>query len=110
MMVFGNGPNIEMFQFENAKQRQAKSLQDIGFTHISFYVDHMEVAVAKVRSAGGQPVSEPHSNIKYEDTDDNQTVYVRTPWGTLIELQTIPNGYYYPPDREAELFTPQKLE
>ena len=36
MMVFGNGPNIEMFEFENAKQRGPESLQDVGYTHISF--------------------------------------------------------------------------
>lgn len=77
MMVFGNGPNIEMFEFENAKQRGPESLQDVGYTHISFYVDDFEAAVAKVRSAGGKPISESHSNTRYEDTDGNQTVYVK---------------------------------
>ena len=82
-MVFGNGPNIEMFEFENAKQRGPESLQDVGYTHISFYVDDFEAAVAKVRSAGGEPISESHSNTRYEDTDGNQTVYVKTPWEVL---------------------------
>lgn len=36
MMVFGNGPNIEMFEFKDAHQGQAQTLQDIGYTHISF--------------------------------------------------------------------------
>ena len=45
------------------------------------------MAVAKVRSAGGELISEPHSNTRYEDTEGNQTVYVKTPWGSLIELQ-----------------------
>ena len=58
--------------------------------------------------AGGQPISEPHFNTKYEDTDGNQTVYVKTPWGSLIELQTVPNGYYYPESSEAEVFIPPK--
>lgn len=108
MMVFGNGPNIEMFEFQNAKQRKPEALQDIGYTHLSFYVDDFEVAVAKVISAGGELISEPHSNTRYEDTEGNQTVYVKTPWGSLIELQTVPNGFYYPPDNEAELFTPSE--
>ena len=43
--------------------------------------------------AGGQPISEPHVNTKYEDTEGNQTVYVKSPWGSLIELQTVPNGF-----------------
>ena len=41
MMVFGNGPNIEMFEFENAKQR-GPELQDVSYTHISFYVDDLK--------------------------------------------------------------------
>lgn len=108
MMVFGHGPNIEMFEFANAEQRSAETLQDIGFTHISFYVDNFDRALAQVIEAGGQPISEPHFNTKYEDTDGNQTVYVQTPWGSLIELQTVPNGYYYPESSEAEVFIPPK--
>lgn len=87
MMVFGNGPNIEMFEFQNAKQRKPEALQDIGYTHLSFYVDDFEVAVAKVRSAGGELISEPHSNTRYEDTEGNQTVYVKTPWEVSLNYK-----------------------
>ena len=86
-MVFGNGPNIEMFEFENAKQRGPESLQDVIL--IFHFMWMISAAVAKVRSAGGEPISESHSNTRYEDTDGNQTVYVKTPWGSLIELQTV---------------------
>lgn len=110
MMVFGNGPNIELFEFKDATQRQAETLQDIGYTHISFYVDDFEHAVEQVKSAGGEPISEPHLNTRYEDTNDNQTVYIKTPWGSLIELQTIPNGYYYPPDSETEVYIPNEIK
>lgn len=108
MMVFHNGPNIEMFEFKDATQQSPASLQDIGFTHISFYVDDFETTFNRVKQAGGEPISAPHSNTKYEDTANNKTVYIRTPWGSLIELQTIPNGYYYPDDSEAEVFIPKK--
>ncbi|CAL29327.1 VOC family protein [Staphylococcus carnosus] len=108
MLVFGNGPNIEMFEFANAQQRSAESLQDIGFTHIAFYVDNFESALEQVIEAGGEPISEPHFNTRYEDTSGNQTVYIKAPWGSLIELQTVPNGYYYPEDSEAEVFIPRK--
>ena len=56
--------------------------------------------VKQLTQAGGQPISEPHVNTKYEDTEGNQTVYVKSPWGSLIELQTVPNGFYYPYDSE----------
>lgn len=106
MMVFNDGPNIEMFEFVQANQKSAVNLQDIGYTHISFYVDDFETSLNKIKQSGGRPISEPHSNTKYEDTDGNRTVYVKTPWGSLIELQTIPNGYYYPKDSEASVFIP----
>lgn len=106
MMVFNDGPNIEMFEFVYANQKNAVNLQDIGYTHISFYVDDFEASLNKIKQAGGEPISEPHSNTKYEDTAGNRTVYVKTPWGSLIELQTIPNGYYYPRDSEASVFIP----
>ena len=46
-------------------------------------------------------------NTKYEDTEGNQTVYVKVRGG-LIELQTVPNGFYYPYDSEAEVFVPKR--
>ncbi|WP_180536403.1 VOC family protein [Staphylococcus haemolyticus] len=111
MMVFGNGPNIEMFEFKDAHQGQVQTLQDIGYTHISFYIEaeHFDEAVKQLTQAGGQPISEPHVNTKYEDTEGNQTVYVKSPWGSLIELQTVPNGFYYPDDSETEVFVPKKV-
>ncbi|UDI77127.1 VOC family protein [Staphylococcus taiwanensis] len=111
MMVFGNGPNIEMFEFRDAQQGKAQSLQDIGFTHISFYIEaaHFDDVIQQVESAGGQPISEPHANTKYEDTEGNRTVYIKTPWNSLIELQTVPNGFYYPEDSEADVFIPEKV-
>ena len=50
MMVFGNGPNIEMFEFKDAHQGQAQTLQDIGYTHISFYIEaeHFDEAVKQL--------------------------------------------------------------
>ncbi len=93
-------------------QGQAQSLQDIGFTHISFYIgaEHFDEAVKQLTRAGGQPISEPHANTKYEDKEGNCTVYVKSPWGSLIELQTVPNGFYYPDDSEAAVFVPKKLD
>ena len=45
------------------------------------------MAVAKVRSAGGELISEPHSNTRYEDTEGNQTVYVKTPWEVSLNYK-----------------------
>ncbi|WP_411842790.1 VOC family protein [Salinicoccus sp. HZC-1] len=107
MIVIGSGPNIEMFQFENASSAEPLDLADHGYTHLSFYTDDLEAAFEKLKSAGGVPLSEIHENTKYEDTQGSGTVYFKTPWGSLIELQSIPNGYYYPEDSESEVFVPE---
>lgn len=107
MMVFGNGPNIELFEFVNAHQQAPAALQDIGLTHLSFYIDDFDTALERMVEAGGKPVSEPHENTRYEDSVGSQTIYFKAPWGSLIELQTIPNGYYYPENSEADVFIPK---
>lgn len=108
MIVIGNGPNIEMFQFENTTSDDPLDLTDYGYHHLSFYVDDIEKAFEKLKSAGGEPLSEIHENTRYEDTEGNGTVYFRSPWGSLLELQTLPNGYYYPDDSESEVFIPEE--
>ena len=107
MIVIGNGPNIEMFQFENTSPSRPLDLEDYGYNHLSFYTDDIKAAFEKMKIAGGEPLSEIHENTRYEDTEGNGTVYFRTPWGSLIELQTMPNGYYYPEDSESEVFIPE---
>lgn len=107
MLVIGNGPNIEMFQFKNTTPTPPSDLKDYGYTHLSFYTDDIKAAFENLKSAGGIPLSEIHENTRYEDTEDNGTVYFKTPWDSLIELQTLPNGYYYPDDSESEVFIPE---
>ncbi len=93
MIVIGNGPNIEMFQFENTASARPLNLEDHGYNHLSFYTDDIDAAFEKMKSAGGEPLSEIHGNTRYEDSEGNGTVYFKTPWDSLIELQTIPRGH-----------------
>lgn len=110
MLVIGNGPSIEMFEFVDGDSRQPLKLEDYGYTHLSFYTDNIEEAFEQLKQAGGEPLSDLHENTRYEDTEGNATVYVKAPWGSLIELQTVPNGYYYPENSEAEVFVPKKTK
>lgn len=107
LLRIGNGPNLEIFEIVSRDQKQPLRLQDIGWNHISFYVDDMNYAVERVRAAGGFFLSDVHENSRHEDTKENASVYFQTPWGSLIELQSIPNGYYYPDDSEAETWIPE---
>ncbi|CAA0255766.1 VOC family protein [Klebsiella oxytoca] len=108
LLRIGNGPNLELFEIVSSEQAQPVRLQDFGWNHISLYVDDIHYAVERVRAAGGQFLSEIHGNSRHEDTDDNASVYFKAPWGSLIELQSIPNGYYYPEDSEADTWIPER--
>ena len=107
LLRIGNGPNLEIFEIVTEEQKKPVRLQDSGWNHISIYVDDINYAVERVRAAGGRFLSEVHGNSRHEDTEDNASVYFHTPWGSLIELQSIPNGYYYPEDSEAETWIPE---
>lgn len=70
----------------------------------------MESALEQAVKAGATALSEIHGNSRYEDMPGNVSVYVTAPWGGLIELQCIPNGYYYPASSETKVWTPPKKE
>lgn len=108
LMRIGNGPNIEIFEVEAADPARPLGLEDRGWNHISLYCDDIEGALKRLVAAGADPLSGVHGNSRHEDTEGNGSVYVRPPWGGLIELQTIPHGYYYPDDGEAETWVPEK--
>lgn len=106
MMVIGHGANIELFEIEAEDQRQPLRLQDTGINHLSLFVEDMDAAIEQAQQAGARPLSEKHDNSRHEDSEGSSGVYVLTPWDTLVELQCIPNGYYYPANSEAEVFIP----
>lgn len=103
--VIGEGPGLEVFEI-SGEQRPASGLADFGLNHISLYCDDIEGCLARLVGAGGEALSEIHENSRHEDTPGNGSVYVRAPWGMLIELQTIPNGHYYDADSQAEVWMP----
>lgn len=104
-LVLGQGPGLEVFEI-SGDQRAASGLADLGLNHISFYCDDLDGVLARLLSAGGEALSEVHENSRHEDTPGNGSVYVRAPWGMLIELQTIPAGHYYGEDSEAGVWMP----
>ena len=108
MLRIGNGPGLEIFEIEAADPAEAPGLADRGWNHICLYCDDLPGALARMVAAGGVSLSEIHGNSAHEDTPGNGSVYVRPPWGGLIELQTIPGGYSYGPDAEAKAWVPEK--
>lgn len=109
MIVAGTGASLEMFEIDGPHQ-PAAGLVDYGLNHLSFYVDDIQGSLERLVAAGGQALSAVHGNSRYEDSPGNGSVYVKAPWGTLIELQTIPNGHYYPQSSEAHVWTPPPVD
>ncbi|MDO5634728.1 MAG: VOC family protein [Micrococcus sp.] len=106
MLVIGEGPGLEIFEI-SGEQRPPAGLADLGLNHIALYCDDIDGSLARLVAAGGEALSEVHGNSRYEDSPGNGSVYVRAPWGMLVELQTIPSGHYYPDDSEAEVWMPR---
>lgn len=106
MVVIGEGPGLEVFEID-APHQSASGLADYGLNHISLYCDDLPGCLERLVQAGGEALSEIHGNSRHEDSPGNGSVYVRAPWGMLVELQTIPQGHYYGPDSEAEVWMPQ---
>ena len=71
-------------------------------------VDHIEDVLEDAKRVGAEPLSETHDNSIYEDTKGRKNVYIKAPFNALIELQEIPNGYYYPENSDEKVFTPGK--
>ncbi|SPZ33130.1 Lactoylglutathione lyase-like lyase [Agrobacterium tumefaciens] len=108
MLRIGNGPGVELFEIEAPQQQPAAGLHDFGLNHLALYCDDMSAAVARMKAAGGELLSEIHGNSRHEDTPGNASVYARAPWGMLIELQSIPGGYYYDDNNEATAWLPMR--
>lgn len=109
MVQIGTGPGLEMFEVRPGDQHEARpaaGLADLGLQHVSVFVDDVAAALERAVRAGGQALSQPHGNSPHEDTEGNASVYVRAPWGTLVELQALPAGHWYDDEAEARAWVP----
>lgn len=108
MLRLGNSVGLELFEIQAKKQRQPLRLNDFGINHMSVYCDDIEASLERIIAAGGEALDELHDNSRHEDTEGNASIYVLSPWGMLVELQTIPNGFYYTDDSEAKAWLPKR--
>ena len=95
MIGLPNGPGIELFQYRGPDQRAAVVPSDIGWQHIGLYVDDLDSALARVEAAGARRNADPQDLAGPEAGAGNRFVYVRTPWGSTIELISYPTPQPY---------------
>lgn len=99
MIKLQHGPGIELFEMHAPQQREPVRSSDFGLQHFALYVDDMPAAVAQFTAAGGVIFDHPTPILfPLENGSGNMFCYGRTPWGTVIELITLPS----PPPYEQQ--------
>ena len=106
MYKLGVGPGIELFQYTAAEQRPAARACDIGWQHISVYVDDMEASTKRCVTAGAELLSLPWDLTRAESGDGNRFCFIRAPFGALIELITFPAPQRYEADTALRRWKP----
>lgn len=106
MLQIGTGPGFEVFELEHTDPQRAAGLADIGWGHVSLLVDDIDAVCARATSAGARALDVPHDNSRHEDTPGNASLYLLTPWGSIVELQALPNGHWYGTGSETDVWSP----
>ncbi|UCD51703.1 MAG: VOC family protein [Phycisphaerales bacterium] len=82
----GDGPTLEIFEYNKAKERPETAINRPGLAHMAFEVDDVEAARDEVLAAGGASVGDM---VTAEITNAGTItfVYMTDPEGNIIELQ-----------------------
>ena len=80
------GPTLEIFQYNQQKDRPATAVNRPGWGHIAFAVDDVEATRGAVLAAGGGAVGEIVS-LEVPGAGTVTFAYVADPEGNIIELQ-----------------------
>jgi catechol 2,3-dioxygenase-like lactoylglutathione lyase family enzyme len=94
VLACGSGSRLELFHYVAPDQdlRQPRN-SDLGGHHVAFYVEDMEQALQTVRSFGAEILDQP--TVMSDGPSAGETwVYVRTPWGSQIELVHRRDGFW----------------
>jgi len=95
MINAGNGASIEVFEYaDNKGSKTHPNTDDIGASHIAFYVNDINAVVEYLKSKGVKIIGEPFT-MPSGDTAGESWVYFETPWGSKMELVSYPNGKGY---------------
>ncbi len=79
------GPFLEIFQYKTIQERPTPPVNQPGYGHICFHVEHIHAVVDAVVAAGGTRVGEV-TDLGTQDAPI-LCVYVRDPEGNVVELE-----------------------
>ncbi|MFE1147100.1 VOC family protein [Streptomyces albidoflavus] len=94
MLALPDGPGIELFAYDPPGRSPALP-SDLGWQHLALYVDDLDAARDQAVEAGAHPLSPPHPLPGPEAGPANRFAYLRTPWGSTLELVTYPDPQPY---------------
>jgi catechol 2,3-dioxygenase-like lactoylglutathione lyase family enzyme len=92
MIRLGDGANIELFEIEGAARGVEEGIGSLGLQHFAVYCDDLRSVLNRVLAAGGSQLRGPNALFGIEKGTGNSMHYVRAPWGSLIELISIPTA------------------
>lgn len=81
-----DAPTLEIFTYEQMIERGLPAVNEPGFGHLAFHVDHVEEALSVVRQYGGSAVGRAIST-HVPGVGLLQVAYARDPEGNILELQ-----------------------
>jgi catechol 2,3-dioxygenase-like lactoylglutathione lyase family enzyme len=107
LLRVGNGPSIELFEYEGVPQQDPARPSDRGLQHLAFYVDDIHSVAQDIAAAGGELLDGPHSMPGLETGHGALFHFARAPWGTYLELITYPEPQQYHLVTSRRRWTPQ---
>jgi catechol 2,3-dioxygenase-like lactoylglutathione lyase family enzyme len=108
MLRIGEGPTIELFEYDDAAQAQPPTASDLGVQHFALYVDDIDAVRASIVAAGGIALEGPTLLPGLESGDGNKWLYTLAPWGGIIELVTYPSPQPYEAGTDLRRWRPPR--
>ena len=110
VLRLGEGPSIELFEYEDENRLGPPTPSDLGIQHFGVYVDDIELARDRVVAAGGRSLDGPTLLPDLESGDGNQWLYTVAPWGGIIELVSYPSPQKYEEHTDVRRWRPAPVE
>ncbi|RPK56757.1 Glyoxalase-like domain protein [Streptomyces sp. ADI96-15] len=103
MLALPDGPGIELFAYHPPGRPPALP-SDLGWQHLALYVDDLDAALTRAVEAGARPLAPPLPGP--EAGPANRFAYLRTPWGSTLELVTYPDPQPYEQETQQRRWRP----
>lgn len=108
VLRLGDGPSIELFEYEDPERLPPPTASDLGIQHFGIYVDDITKACNQVVAAGGSVLDGPTLLPGLESGEGNRWVYVVAPWGGIIELCSYPSPQLYEGETAVRRWRPAR--